>query len=181
MIDPEDHAAQVEYHARRVAATIGRPSDLDDYRQDAWLGLLEAEGRYVDGTGAQLKTFARGRIRGQIIDGIRSRHFFGVRASRAHRDLVTISLDAPLVPAPQLQYTPDLDGDIAREERIRAVRSTLDALPAPQAQILRMHYLEDVTLEEIARRLGMSLSNTSRIHVQALRMFRGRWLRCMQG
>lgn len=178
MIDPDAHAAQVEYNARRVAATIGRPSDLDDYRQDAWLGLIQAEQRFEPDTGAQLKTFARGRIRGAIIDGIRQRHFFGVRASRTHRDLVTISLDAPLAPAPQLQYTPDPDADIAREERIRAVRAALDALPDPQAQILRMHYLEEITLVEIARRLGMSLSNASRIHVQALRMFRGRWLRC---
>ena len=53
----EDHRDQVEYHARKAAVAC-RASDLDDYRQDGWLGLLIAAQRYDESGGANLRTFA---------------------------------------------------------------------------------------------------------------------------
>ena len=93
----EDHRDQIEYHARRAAAA-GRASDLDDHRQDGWLGLLIASQRYDDKGGANLRTFADSRIRGQIIDGIRRRHPFGSTAARRHHDIPTIRSTALEVP-----------------------------------------------------------------------------------
>lgn len=177
MIDPSDHRDQIEYHARRAAARCG--SDLDDLRQDGWVGLLEAERRHDPGATATLSTFAGHRIRGQILDGIRRRHPFGPNASRTHADIPLVPLDAPGAPDPC--YTPEPEEAIAAHERAQAVRAILDALPERYALILRLHYMDELTITEIAESWGMTLSNASRLHIEALARFRARWAKCGGG
>jgi RNA polymerase sigma factor (sigma-70 family) len=178
---PPEVARSVEFHARRAAAASGRYQDLDDHRQDGWLGYCQAAQRFDGDAGAQINTFAAGRIRGQIVDGIRERTFFGPSASRSRRPLVKISLDDPRTPHLLPCSPSDPEDDAARAETAAAVRRALEALPEQQAQVLRMHYFEELPLTEVARRLGMSHSNASRLHVLALRALRRRWTSCAPG
>lgn len=174
-MNPEDHRDQVEYHARKAAAA-GRASDLEDHRQDGWIGLLLAGQRYDESGGANIKTFADLRIRGQILDGIRKRHPFGSTASRRHRDIPTVSLDAP--GAPDIPVQTDIESEIATTERARSVREAIDALPAQYAQLLRLRYFEEMEMRDIACRMGMCCANAFKVHKRALSMFRERWSRC---
>ena len=174
-MNPEDHRDQVEYHARRAAAA-GRASDLDDHRQDGWLGLLIAAQRYDESGGANIKTFADRRIRGQILDGIRKRHPFGSTASRRHYDIPSFSLDAP--GAPDIPAQIDMEAEIATTERAQAVGAVLNAMPDHHAKVLRMRYFDEIALEAVSRRLGFSKGYISRVHARALFMFRERWAKC---
>jgi len=60
---------------KRIARQIHRPMrgyvPLDDLVQDGMLGLIEAAGRFDEAAGAPFEAYARMRIRGAILDGMR--------------------------------------------------------------------------------------------------------------
>lgn len=178
---PPEVARSVEFHARRAAAASGRYQDLEDHRQDGWLGYCQAVQRFDGDAGARISTFASGRIRGQIVDGIRERNILGPGAARAGSPMVALSLDDPRTPHILPPSPANPEEDAIRAETARAVRRAIEALPEIQAQVLRMHYLEELLLTEIAAQLGTSLKNVSRIHVLALRALRRRWTTCAPG
>jgi RNA polymerase sigma factor (sigma-70 family) len=74
--------------------------------------------------------------------------------------------------------------DVARfDEEERALDATVDAariltdLPPQYAQVLRMHYLEGLTLDETSRRLGCTAQSVRKRHERALRWARKRFSR----
>ena len=71
---PDEHPLHevVEFEARRVLRELPSGSyELPDLMNYGYLGLLEAEKRFDSSHGNLLSTFARHRIRGSILDGIR--------------------------------------------------------------------------------------------------------------
>jgi len=77
----------IEFEVRRVWKKLPLGSyDFDDLMHFGYLGLLEAEARFDPDQGVQLASFAKYRIRGAILDGIRTglgpygrRHYDGLR------------------------------------------------------------------------------------------------------
>jgi RNA polymerase sigma factor for flagellar operon FliA len=68
---------------------------------------------------------------------------------------------------------PDTPEDLAMAgERKEAVRGALERLPERERLLLRGVYLEDRTIDEVARQLGISKSWASRVHGKALDMLR---------
>jgi RNA polymerase sigma factor for flagellar operon FliA len=62
----------VESLARRVAATMPHSIDIGDLVQDGMLGLIDAAHRFDERRGIKFETFAERRVRGAMIDALRS-------------------------------------------------------------------------------------------------------------
>ena len=61
-----------------------------------------------------------------------------------------------------------------RLEQQQMLRECLDQLPEKNRQVLELYYFQDVNMEEIGERLGLSKSWVSRIHSRSLDMIRDR-------
>src|SRR4051794_10480205 len=68
----EHYYALVTRHAKRLRTRLPVSVEVDDLTSDGTLGLLDAIERYVPGK-SSFKTFSSKRIRGQMLDGLRSR------------------------------------------------------------------------------------------------------------
>jgi RNA polymerase sigma factor for flagellar operon FliA len=63
-----------------------------------------------------------------------------------------------------------IDDKIARLELYEKMRKALGKLPDSEQKIIRGYYFEELSLEEIGKRLGLSKSWTSRRHARAMEM-----------
>lgn len=63
---------------------------------------------------------------------------------------------------------------LAWKQAMRQVSETLDGLPERDRTVVRLHYLEGVPFEQIARLLGLSKGRVSQLHKQALGLLRKR-------
>lgn len=66
------YAPLVKRIAHHLMAKLPPSVQVDDLIQNGMLGLLDAIGRYEDGLGAQFETYAIQRVRGAMLDGLRS-------------------------------------------------------------------------------------------------------------
>ncbi len=66
------HATLVKKLAHQLKAKLPPSVDVDDLIQAGMIGLLDAIGRYEDDHGAQFETYAVQRIRGAMLDELRS-------------------------------------------------------------------------------------------------------------
>jgi len=83
------HTGLVKYLAHRIGSRLAGPIDYDDLVGDGILGLMEAIDRFDPAHGVQFKTYAESRIRGAILDGVRSRDWAPRSLRRAARRLET--------------------------------------------------------------------------------------------
>ena len=66
------HLDLVEMIGRQLVREIGRSAELDDLRAMGQKGLLEAARRFDEGRGVSFRRFANYRVRGAMLDGIRT-------------------------------------------------------------------------------------------------------------
>src|SRR6266545_3751166 len=66
------YAALVKYVVGRLAIMLPRILDSDDVLSIGTMGLIEAVDRYDPSTGVKFQTYAISRIRGSILDELRS-------------------------------------------------------------------------------------------------------------
>lgn len=100
----------VKYVAGRMRSRLPHSVDQDDLVSDGVLGLMDAIERFDPGRGLSFQTFAVPRIRGAIIDGLRSMDF----VPRSVRDKVRIVQQATTKLEERLGRLPD-DEEVARE------------------------------------------------------------------
>lgn len=70
--------------------------------------------------------------------------------------------------------TDDPETEYATAELGSLLRSSVDALPPPEDEIIRRHYFEGETLEAVGSSLGLSKSWASRLHTRAIRRLTNR-------
>ncbi|WP_110656221.1 RNA polymerase sigma factor FliA [Salinicola halimionae] len=106
----EQYMPMVRRHALSLQVRLPASVELDDLIQAGMLGLLDALGRYDDSHGASFSTYANQRIRGAMIDELRSRDWMprSVRRSARALDQAVRRLEQ------QLGRAPD-EREIARE------------------------------------------------------------------
>jgi len=68
----EQHAPLVKRLAHHMKAKLPANVEVDDLVQAGMIGLLDAVNRYEDEHGAQFETYAVLRIRGAMLDELRS-------------------------------------------------------------------------------------------------------------
>jgi RNA polymerase sigma factor for flagellar operon FliA len=188
----------VRYIAARIASTIPASVELDDLIQTGTLGLIDAVRRYDPSKGIPFPAYARYRIRGAILDALRSLDW-ATRNQRTQRkaaadasscddagqarpaQLTFFSL-GPVVslssrresnedlPAPDVPCGENLHPDRLFEasEAKELVKKALDVLPERYRKVVVMYYSGDWSMRDIGRSLGVNESRVSQIHKAAL-------------
>jgi RNA polymerase sigma factor FliA len=107
------HAALVKYLAHRIGSRLAGPIDFDDLVGDGLLGLMEAVDRFDPSHNVRFKTYAESRIRGAILDGVRSRDWAPRSLRRAAR-----KLESAITAVEQQSRRTATDEEIAKELHI---------------------------------------------------------------
>lgn len=87
----ESHLDLVRYLALRLSTRLPASVEVDDLMHDGIVGLLDATERFDPERGVRFRTYAESRIRGAILDGLRSKDWRPRSVRRQAR-----SLDAAL-------------------------------------------------------------------------------------
>jgi RNA polymerase sigma factor for flagellar operon FliA len=83
------HATMVKRMAYQLKAKLPASVELDDLIQAGMMGLLDAINRYEDTHGAQFETYASQRIRGSMLDELRSADWLPRSIRKNMRDIET--------------------------------------------------------------------------------------------
>jgi RNA polymerase sigma factor for flagellar operon FliA len=140
-------------------------------------GLVEAAARFDGARGIPFVAFARHRIRGAILDGIRTEHWLGRRAYERFQSDPTIG-DVQFVelgeraqaPADarwngrQMAHLPCAEDDSLEV----LVTAALGRLPERERRLIELCYFEGKTLEQAAAVMGFRRSWASRLVARAL-------------
>jgi len=164
---------------RRLPCSIVR----DDLVAAGSYGLMDALRRSPGERGEQFEAYARIRIRGAIIDELRTQDWLG-RSARAHANAQAIESDG--TPAHTIVGIDDLPEAqrtlacvesspydlVARRSERAALGKAVSSLPEREAQIVDLHYFQGVQFHDIATKMQVSRARVSQLHSRALSMLR---------
>jgi RNA polymerase sigma factor for flagellar operon FliA len=179
------HRAMVIGIAGRLRRELALQGGLDDLIAFGFGGLLEAKQRFDPGRGVRFQAFAYYRVRGAMLDGVRQMALLPrrihermkaeapteVTAAPTPMDRAFARISAGLTSASPLQgrygeQSPE--SAFLRGESIALLLQALAELPERERFLVRGHYFEGRSFEELGRELGISKSWASRLHRQAL-------------
>lgn len=172
--------------------------DFDDFNQNACIGLMDAISRFDDKNGAEFYTYASIRIKGSILNGVRqlsekSQYYSYLKRIEAERTSSIIEnnkiKDGSLEDIGQLivelayshlleemeyepssyeaQPTPYSSCQLQQTKNV--MKQYLQRLPDREASVLKWHYFEFFSFQEIAELLQISKGRVSQIHHKALK------------
>jgi RNA polymerase sigma factor for flagellar operon FliA len=171
---------------RRIALRVGRnlpPNvQLDDLVAAGCMGLLDALRRSDAERDEKFEYYAGVRIRGAILDELRSLDWLSRRERAAARadaaqgggnPAVVVGLDdleSAWVPEGAQAASP-LDLAEQRSER-EAIAAAVSRLPEREATVVSMHYYQGHAFKEIAVALQVSEPRVSQLHARAVERLR---------
>jgi RNA polymerase sigma factor FliA len=189
-------------YAHAVAAELLARFPTHIERQDVWAaaeyGLVQAANAYDASKGVAFTTFAYYRIRGAVFDLLRQT-IKDTRFEEAANEYMADYSAGASAGAPSYEEMknlasgivasyflsleklssepPDPSADapldtLLRQEQQQGIREAMKTLPEKNRQVLEAYYFEDLTLEEIGNRLGLSKSWVSRMHAKGLELLR---------
>jgi RNA polymerase sigma factor for flagellar operon FliA len=179
----EPYLGLVHQVVARVMRRLPRSVDRDDLLAAGSYGLMDALRRSTGERGDRFEAYARIRIRGAVIDELRSQDWLA-RSARAHATAEVRSNDrAATGTFVGLDDLPLSERDLPSTgpspfELVagHAVRSVVDAavqsLPRREAEILDLHYFPGVQFKDIATQMKVSDARVSQLHSRALGMLR---------
>jgi RNA polymerase sigma factor for flagellar operon FliA len=160
--------------AREVRGPLARAINLEELIASGNLGLVEAADRFDPGRGVKFSTLAWTRIRGAMIDGLRSTgQFRRAEVARYRKEAANDIGDARPIslkskPEPTDTVVPEIEEELDLRRLIPRLGQALEQLPERERIVARLHYFEGLQLNEIAARLGLSKSYVTRIHQRTL-------------
>jgi RNA polymerase sigma factor FliA len=118
-----DHASLVEKIARRIVSRLPPNVELDDLKSAGFIGLIDAIEKFSDDKGTPFKVYAEIRIRGAIMDELRTQDW----VPRSVRDRNQRLMEAERSLEERLGRKP-FESELAKEldltvERLRVVQS----------------------------------------------------------
>ncbi len=179
MVAAHEHEAFVRGIVRSVASQFSiNPGHEDDLRACGMLGVAEALARFNPARGIPFTAFAYHRVRGAILDGVRS---MGRLPRRAYEKLKSAEAEGnsagetpglwaatACAPAEDDEDAGPLADALAAENR-RRVLAAINALPERERFLVRGFHLDGRRLDELANEIGLSKSRASRICSDALK------------
>jgi RNA polymerase sigma factor for flagellar operon FliA len=167
--------------ARRMRVPTGAIMGRDDVESAALIGLIDAVDRYDPERGIPFEGYAGLRIRGAVLDELRS--LDDHTRSERQRARTTVADTDPEIGAYGATLSLDMlletgDRDWAAEDdtteryedqdmRTR-VESALECLPPRQREVLARYYGDSLTLRESALRMGISEARACQLHGRAI-------------
>jgi RNA polymerase sigma factor FliA len=164
--------------ARRVPASVLR----DDLLAAGIFGLVDSLRKNGGDGGATFEWYARTRIRGAVLDELRTQDWLtrrardAVNASAQREDgeaepVTFVGLDElTILDEQEFLASPELDPMATYEakETIQLLVSALDKLPERERKIVGMHYFEEAKFKDIGAELGISETRVWQLHARAI-------------
>jgi RNA polymerase sigma factor FliA len=122
--------------ANQMMVRLPANVDIDDLIQAGMMGLFDALSRYEADQGAQFETFAMQRVRGAMLDELRSTDWMPRSVRKAQRDI-----EQATVRAEQRVHRPPTESEIAREMNLSLAQYQTLLGEARGAQLM---YLDDM-------------------------------------
>ena len=187
----ENHQALVYHLAMRVHRRLPVRQDLDDLIGYGMIGLLEAAKKFQPNRGIEFTTFAYPRINGSIYDGVsklswmsRSRYKRLLREKQKEENengeptgssetipeeiLNVSSLDPEAAQAIPADDEETSASHAVQQEQEKILGQLIGELPNRENRLITMIYIEGLTLQEAAERLGISKGWASKMHRKTL-------------
>ena len=169
----------VQRQVARVSATVAS-SVRPELMSFGVVGLFDAVEKFQPGLGHTFQTYAPFRIRGEILDGIRSMSWLPRAALRPGSGKIdrVITLDFNSVDPGQTHAVADrlvdtleapIFDDLIREAEHGAVVEAVRALSDRDRHVITQYYYGGLRLTEIAEEMGVTESRVCQIHRGALR------------
>ena len=117
----EEYAPLVKRIAHHIMAKLPASVQVDDIIQAGMMGLMDAVKRYEENQGAQFATFAAQRIRGAMLDELRSCDWLprGIRKNMRQIEKVIHALEQKLGRAPtEQEIARHMDVSLAQYQRM---------------------------------------------------------------
>jgi len=194
----EHQLGWVRAAARRLARRAGPAAEVEELVGWGSEGLVEAARSFDPARGVPFAAYARARVRGAMLDGMRAMSPLPLAVHRARQEA---DADEPAEAESQLcarftsaraegllcDTTEAADGPIAtacpeqgpealaaRGQLRRLVALAVSELPPAEADLVRLHVLGDESLAEAAELLGVGEDRAGRLYRRALQRLRGR-------
>ncbi len=121
----KEYAPMIKYVANRIALRLPPHIEVDDLISVGVLGLIDAISKYDSTRGAKFKTYAEFRVRGAILDELRSMDWVprSVRQKASSMDAIVQKLQAKLGRPPEDEETAEEMG-VSMDEFYGAVNQT---------------------------------------------------------
>jgi RNA polymerase sigma factor FliA len=161
-----------EVIARQFAATPTRAAFLEDLIAAGNVGLVEAAEHFDPERGVRFSTFAWPRIRGAMVDGLRTSARY--RRSDVARHRAGAACEPTCRVAVRRADADSSDELAGAEEALDVNRclprlgEALARLPRRERELMELHYFGGLPLSQIAARMGVHRSWCTRLHQQAL-------------
>ena len=138
-------------------------ADLDELMQWGAIGMLESISRFDESLGIDFAAFAKKRIKGAMLNGLR-------REGKLRRGEASFDID-------QVDMNSFANGTAAKDplsellsgDNEHALSSALRSLPEVEYQVIAMHFYEDMNNREIAAVLDVSEGYATKIRQRALK------------
>lgn len=160
---------------RRLAPATARGGGYDDLDQEAAVALVEAVRLYDPARGVPFASYALRRVRWRVLDCLRSQASAAVRRALpgAERGDGDEGPEDELGRALRSALDRALCAESAEDAAVRSVLAAQLAeavaeLPYDDRVVLALYWQEDLTYEEIARVLGVSVATAWNRHRRAL-------------
>lgn len=188
----QTHFAEVVHEARRMERRFPGWVSRDELVSWGGMGLFEAARRFRPERGVPFAQFARHRVRGAMLDGMRetsagpqslwrarrqegdvaaaamNTHAERLAGARTNGWLAEIGSDEWGEPI-ALDGEPDPEACASGRELAGAVEEAVMTLPEAEATLIRRHVLADESLADVALELGVSQPRAHQIRARALR------------
>ena len=183
----EEHLHLVPPIAGNIFSKLPRGSVVgyDDLIQEGSLGLRDAVMKFNPRRGVEFSTYAKQRIWGAMMDGLRSMCFVPRRVRDSGEEIRrTFSLNADhstaasertgtdevsLVEMLEDTNTPTPEGNLVQRDTFNRM---FEGLNKDQHTLLWLYFVEGLTLKESGISIGFSQSNASLLLKSALRILR---------
>ncbi len=189
----------VKFVAGRTGARLPSHVDQADLISYGMIGLIEAMDRFEPRRQIRFETFALQRIRGAIIDELRSldwvprsvrsrareietansklEHELGrapTDAELAERLKIASSDKVSLLDTIEDESAPDPQAALDTSEVKDRLQGAIQDLPERETLVVALYYFENLTLREIGQVLGVTESRVSQLHSKAVLRLRSR-------
>jgi RNA polymerase sigma factor for flagellar operon FliA len=184
------YAPLVKYVAGRLGTGLPAHVDEGDLVSYGLLGLMNAIERFDPHRDTKFETYAISRIKGSIIDELRSMDWVprSVRSrAREFQDSLTqisrssvAALDelwtisssggdtVSLIDTLQDPNADDPSTEMTRTEVREALAGAIGKLPDRERTVITLYYYDELTLREIGEVLGVTESRVSQLHTKAI-------------